>query len=572
MGQPHPSSAHIKKELMPLPDSISERKLPAVWAAMFLISILGMADIPGSVVLPWPVAMNWMVILTICALKATLLSWLMQLGLKRPILRIATLIFIAAYCALCILNALTFLIYDMGITIKLFTVIAQTHISEIREFLPTAFSDFINTFTRPYALIITLLIGGGMVAALCLRVNVGKFRRTVCVISLLGATSLVGVICTIHTGRLQFSVILRTAKGIVQSISEARQMKDYMAFTTDLPGASSVESTRIADVILIVGESASRNHCSLYGYQLATNPCLSRIADSLVIFSNATGSSTLTAKNMKRILTFLSDGDDDAHWSRSPMLFALMKRAGYSTAWFSNQEQTGMWSNPTPAMVKDADEVAFAGGISSDDATMMKHDEILLPYVRKFLDSHTGPLFMGIHLMGSHTEYRKRYPQTYARFTADSIAKIPRGFSLSAKHAATVARYDNSILYSDFVVSRIMSYVASRERPTAVIYFSDHGENVYDNDDKFRGRDIDHVDVPFIIYANARFREQCSGLYSRLERCATRLFSTADICHLVCSLTGTRYSFYRDSLDVSSDAFVENPVIVDGVCRTASNQ
>ena len=45
---------------------------------------------------------------------------------------------------------------------------------------------------------------------------------------------------------------------------------------------------------------------------------------------------------------------------------------------------------------------------------------------------------------------------------------------------------------------------AVSERPAVVIYFSDHGENVYDGGD-FIGRDELHVEVPFLVYPNKQY-------------------------------------------------------------------
>lgn len=125
-----------------------------------------------------------------------------------------------------------------------------------------------------------------------------------------------------------------------------------------------------------------------------------------------------------------------------------------------------------------------------------------------------------------------------------------------------VATYDNSICYTDYILSRIVGMVAASGQPAVLIYFSDHGENVYDDGD-FCGRDERYVRVPFFIYANAAFRTAQPALWQQLRQSADRPFSTADISHLICTLTGTAYAAYDERKDVSSPSYVCDKRFVD---------
>ena len=84
--------------------------------------------------------------------------------------------------------------------------------------------------------------------------------------------------------------------------------------------------------------------------------------------------------------------------------------------------------------------------------------------------------------MGNHTQYSKRYPSGFEMFSGndDSEDKV-------------VAAYDNSILYNDFVVDSFFTILEnySERHPNvriSALYFSDHGENVYDEGD-YAGHD-----------------------------------------------------------------------------------
>ena len=126
-----------------------------------------------------------------------------------------------------------------------------------------------------------------------------------------------------------------------------------------------------------------------------------------------------------------------------------------------------------------------------------------------------------------------------------------------------MAEYDNSILYTDFVVNEIIDKARRSDKPSLVLYFSDHGENVYFNRD-FCGRDSLFVEVPFYIYANNAFHKVFPDKIKKLEDARNRHFSTANIIHTIMSLTSTMNPYYDKKLDILSDSFVTRPRKVDG--------
>ncbi len=536
-------------------------RLALTWLSLVYISICGMCDLPGSPVLPYPIWVNLIIVVVICCFKASLATLSVRLCRKHKILHPATMSAVTAYCILCLINAVTYGIYGMGITIKLITVLSQTNGNEVMEFIPSLASNMWAVLRNPITYVAIVLILLSLIYAT--RVSKRIFLIVVTVSSSIGLVTLVTVICSISSGRTNFSVAGRTIKSIWWSYKEHKQIEMYLTTMKPLRYQETVRSRHLADVYMVVGESASRGHLSIYGYPLDTSPVLRKTGNGLIVFDNVIGSSTATAFNMDRILTFLSDRDNATRWSESATLFSVLSKAGYYTAWISNQEKSGMWSNPTLALVSDADLVSYVGSISSDDATMFKYDEAVLTQIERLSPNENKPRFIGVHLMGSHTEYWKRYPESYSVFNSDSILGIKRDFKLSRSHAATVAEYDNSIYYTDYILGRIIGYVNSSKRPAIMIYFSDHGENVYDDSNDFRGRDTRHVKVPFVIYTNHQFRENCPDLYCRLAKASSKPFSTANTVHLICSLTGTEYHLYDSTRDVSSPRYVSLPRYVD---------
>lgn len=535
--------------------------LRRIWVGLFLVSVMGMADIPSSCLLPIPVWGNWVIVLLIATFKSTCLSGLLFYLRRFRIAEILMWVATGFYSILCIINGLVSYLYDMGITIKFITVIGQTNRAEILEFIPS----LITAIGALFLDVNTYIVLGSVVIlfVICRWISSRIFTTAIVVFSAFGFISVISVFCSLGAGRSNYSICLRVAKSLLQSHREQLQIIREMDKIKELPDKDTVESSCRADIVMVVGESVSRANLSLYGYPLQTSPRLDAMRDSLVIFGDVIGTSTLTAFNMSRILTFLTDSEPAGDWYRKPMLYSLLNEAGYETSWLSNQERSGIWGNSTVAMVSMASDVKFVGGFSSDDATLQQFDGILIPYIREALCNSGRPKFVGVHLMGSHSEYRRRYPDSFRIFNADSILKNKDFSNLPVSRARILAHYVNSLVYTDHILSEIIAMVSQLGRPAVVIYFSDHGENVYDRGGTYCGRDDRHVEVPFVIYPNEKFISENHELLCRLKESCDRPMTTAEISHLICTLTGTRYAAYADSLDVTSPSFIIRHRYVD---------
>src|SRR5690606_39947201 len=81
-----------------------------------------------------------------------------------------------------------------------------------------------------------------------------------------------------------------------------------------------------------------------------------------------------------------------------------------------------------------------------------------------------------LHLEGCHISYHKKYPDSFNFFTDTPKTKFN-----SAKAHQTINEYDNAVRYNDFVVSEVIDLVKKANKNSYVMYFSDHGEEVFRN-------------------------------------------------------------------------------------------
>jgi lipid A ethanolaminephosphotransferase len=73
--------------------------------------------------------------------------------------------------------------------------------------------------------------------------------------------------------------------------------------------------------------------------------------------------------------------------------------------------------------------------------------------------------------------------------------------------------YDNTILYTDYLLHSIIEILGSVERNSAMIYISDHGESLGEGNIYMHGMvsasmaPREQLDIPFIVWQNGDDRE-----------------------------------------------------------------
>lgn len=274
-------------------------------------------------------------------------------------------------------------------------------------------------------------------------------------------------------------------------------------------------------VVVIVGESCNRNHMSLYGYSRETSPRLSRRGDILT-FDNVISANSNT---LRSVMNFMTESNNDHPLSLDSCIhiFDILHSSPYKSFWLSNQTPIGLWDNGVTSLAQNADVVSFVNvtASSSKESTMtVSLDERLFDPFGMAISDTAKHKMVFLHLMGNHTQYSKRYPKSFEQYE-----------DKGDKRNRIINTYDNAILYNDFVVDSILTMLNrySERHPEiriTALYFSDHGENVFDEGD-YSGHDYsDHipnanVEIPFIIWFSPSQKEYmetyCPELFGRIH-------------------------------------------------------
>jgi heptose-I-phosphate ethanolaminephosphotransferase len=330
------------------------------------------------------------------------------------------------------------------------------------------------------------------------------------------------------------------------------------------------KSTKGETYVLVIGESENRNHMRVYGYPKPTTPWLDQkvCQPNWIIFRNAHSNHTHTVPTLSFALTSANQYNGQSYYS-SPSIFEVAKAAGFRTYYLSNQQTLGEWSNPISAIASTADvSININANIGYTNAANYFDSDLVERFrrLKSQVDSSINNLIV-FHLLGSHIEYCRRYPQGFGRFGS----KKPQSALDELRHrigwpeeADTARRkqidcYDNSVAFTDFVLSQIFAEAKQLPGFRAFVYLSDHADAV----DEGLGHDADRFSfamthIPMVVALSDAF---VASHPRRVEALRDHTYSiwTNDLLYdLLIGLMGVDVDSYNSAYDLSSPSYILN--------------
>ncbi len=223
-------------------------------------------------------------------------------------------------------------------------------------------------------------------------------------------------------------------------------------------------------IILVIGETARADRFALNGYARDTNPELRR--QRVLSFTNATSCGTATAVSVPCMFSALGRAHYSADEAKShDNVLDVLARSGVRILWRdNNSDSKGV-----------AERVRYENFRSPQRNPVCDpecRDVGMLDGLQDFIRENQGhDILIVLHQMGSHgPEYYKRYPAAFEKFKP-----VCRSGELQACSKAELDNaYDNTILYTDHFLSRVIDFLKpyDRSHETAMLYVSDHGESL----------------------------------------------------------------------------------------------
>ena len=257
--------------------------------------------------------------------------------------------------------------------------------------------------------------------------------------------------------RMPYSMYSAT-RGYLRNRTEIAENRNNFENTPAVSGADSL------DVVVVIGESLRADRLGLNGYGRQTTPGLS--ADTAVVsLPRMFSPLTFTYVSVPRIVTRADADHPDRAYSEQSFI-TLFRRAGFSTAWLSNQDDATGYVY----FMHEADTLrqVNAGRSLYDYADW--YDTDLLPPLDSVLAAGKPRSLTVLHTIGQHWWTPSHTPDSLVRWKPVADSRVIAELS----PAMLSNSYDNSVLATDDFLCRVIHRL--RNRRAVVIFISDHGE------------------------------------------------------------------------------------------------
>ena len=299
-------------------------------------------------------------------------------------------------------------------------------------------------------------------------------------------------------------------------------------------------------VLLVIGETSRAANWQLNGYERETTPLLMRTSN-LAVFTDCMSQSNTTHKSIPILLSpARADNYDVLYHSKG--LLAAFNEAGFHTAFISNEPRNNSFNDH---LGEQAQEVLFLR--DKMDGTPM--DSLLLPEIQKVLEQNPGNLLLVVHTYGSHSTYSDRYERYQAHFTPDIVLKATKD-----NRDILINAYDNTIRYTDRMLHSIIMLLQAQGRQAAMLYASDHGEDIYDDSRNLYLHaspwpSYYQLHVPFLVWTNDLYRQTHAERVELLESRTAEPIQTDCIFPTMLGLGGISTPYGQDSLSLASPKY-----------------
>jgi lipid A ethanolaminephosphotransferase len=305
--------------------------------------------------------------------------------------------------------------------------------------------------------------------------------------------------------------------------------------------------TRPALFVLVVGETARAQNFSLNGYGRDTNPQLAR--REVINFPHAQGCGTSTEVSLPCMFSsFGRRNYDEEKILTHESLLQVLARAGFKVLWRDNQSGCKGVCEGLPAEQLDHAKI---DALCAEGQCL---DEVLLQGMEGIARDTRGNLFVVMHQLGSHgPAYFKRYPAVFKRFTPACETEELRHCTA----AEIVNAYDNSLLYTDFVLGKVIDFLDSAQKThdTAMLYVSDHGESLGESGLYLHGMpyaiapDV-QKNVPFVMWLSPAFRRSFGVSQECMRGRASQPVSHDNLFHSLLGVLDVQTTAYDAGMDL----------------------
>lgn len=295
-------------------------------------------------------------------------------------------------------------------------------------------------------------------------------------------------------------------------------------------------------LVLVIGESARADRWQLLGAARETTPRLAAL-EGLVPLRDVVARSVATRTAVPAIVARqpVLHPDGRPNPAVEPSVLAALAEAGWRTAWLSNQGASGV-DSAVSFHARDAQVLRLLNPGSYADRGSL--DEVLLAPLARELQAAAGtPALVVLHTLGNHFNYAHRHPPAFEHFRP-SLSDRPFDPATTTVREIENA-YDNATRYADHVLAEVIARVQATGRRAAVVYVSDHGEDLREPGCMamdFVRRSAASFRVPAFVWFSPAMRAADPARWHSLQALASRPQAHDFVVETLLDLAGVQVS------------------------------
>ena len=428
-------------------------------------------------------------------------------------------------------ESIYFYIFKANISASSFYILLETNLAEAGEFVEFYLNPFILLMIISFIFLLSIYLIKRPILTVP---KIFRFQKSFYVFGVF-----IPLFLMIYKGYQQYNFLYLCVNSVFEYIDEQQKMQAYdidkpMADIKEFKVTQQVDT---ATYVLVIGESATRYRMSLYGYDRKTTPFLDSIKQDLWVYDDVISSHVTTIGSLRNALTL-----NALKTKKDFSIIQLMNQADFKTYWISNQRPIGQFESLVTNIAMSSN--AYIPENTADYGTVTPYDEVLIPEFKKAIKDAAPKKFIVLHLLGNHSAYSYRYPEEFEKFKG----KSPSKFDHERAHKR-FNTYDNAILYNDYFLKKIYQNLQDLNQPSYLIYFSDHGDEVYESID-FSGHSQENptktmYDIPFFIWMNDSFKSRFNAEYLPHNP-----YKLNEFFHTFSDLNGIRFKDYDSTRSI----------------------
>ena len=316
--------------------------------------------------------------------------------------------------------------------------------------------------------------------------------------------------------------------------------------------------------IFAIGESLRYDNVSLNKkYHRSTTPRLEARENNIMIFDDYYSQACLTMYSVPQLVTRATPDNYELNYAERSIIEPF-RECGFKV--FTIVSNTNLLSYET-YLSDGVDSLIIVPNVVKD-GEILSGDKTMIHIVDSLAQEH-DKLFIMMQFMGNHsffTNYEKEF-EIYNPNSNNCSADMVRDSTM------LINAYDNSILYTDYILSSIIEQIDRPNTVSAFMFVSDHGEDIGKGGVGHGGNCtpvVEEYHVPFIFWWSDSYKDLYADKVINAQTRKQAKLNGDNIYYTLCDLADIQLSeqYNHLSWSVLSPSFVEHERLIlvpDGV-------